>query len=188
MFDPVWARINEAGISVGSTEATVACASISTAGSHGGHAGVRLIAFSMVVTHERQIGDTFAALICHGLFARHPNLRLASIENGGSFVPHLLHELEIAFGKMPQAFAENPVETFQKHVWVSPVLRGRHPAHRRVHRHRPHPVRFGLAARRGPGRPLGFIHDVPFLDDTQLQDVMRHNARALVTPRSALAA
>ncbi len=189
MFDPVWACINEAGITVGI---------------HGGDGGMREYinrwermdamqafvssAFNMVVTHERQIGDTFAALICHGLFARHPNLRLASIENGGSFVPHLLHELEIAFGKMPQAFAENPVETFQKHVWVSPYYED--DIERIAECIGTDHVLFGSdwPHAEGLADPSAFIHDVPFLDDAQLQDVMRHNARSLVTPRSAQAA
>ncbi len=188
-FDPVWARINEAGITVGI---------------HGGDGGMtdyinrwepmdhveafRSTPFRQIATHERQIGDTFAALICHGLFARHPNVRMASIENGGSFVPNLLHEFELAHGKMPQEFAEHPVETFRKHVWISPYYEDDIERigecigvdHLLFGSDWPHAE--GLAD------PTAFVYDVPFLDHAGRRAVMHDNARALVTPRSALAA
>src|SRR5581483_690992 len=68
----------------------------------------------------RAISDSLSALICHGTFARHPNLRVASVENGSSWVRPLLHRLERAYGQMPQAFAENPIDTFQRHIFVAP--------------------------------------------------------------------
>ena len=121
LFDPVWERLDAAGITVGI---------------HGGDSGMnayvsrweptgdfeafRTTAFKMVSTHLKTIFDTMAALICHGVFDRHPNLRVATIENGGMYVPHLLDELSLAYRKAPQDFGRDPVEAFREHVWVSP--------------------------------------------------------------------
>ena len=64
--------------------------------------------------------DNFANLLAHGLFARYPNLRLASIETGSAWVFHLFEKLKKSFGQTPQAYPEDPRETFKRHVWVSP--------------------------------------------------------------------
>jgi predicted TIM-barrel fold metal-dependent hydrolase len=69
---------------------------------------------------ERPIFDTFAVLVAHGLFDRHPALRVASVELGSGWVPELLRRMAVAYGKMPRAFRGDPVETFYEHVWVTP--------------------------------------------------------------------
>ena len=61
-----------------------------------------------------------AALVCGGLFDRHPRLRVATIETGSSWVGPLLSRFKKAYGQMPFAFQQDPVEAFRKHVWVSP--------------------------------------------------------------------
>ena len=47
-------------------------------------------------------------------------MRVASIETGLEWVFHLLERLGKVYGQTPYAFAEDPRETFQRHVWVSP--------------------------------------------------------------------
>jgi predicted TIM-barrel fold metal-dependent hydrolase len=69
---------------------------------------------------ERPIFDLMAVLVAHGLFARHPKLRVASVELGSGWVSELLRRMGIAYGKMPRAFRRDPVETFCEHVWVTP--------------------------------------------------------------------
>jgi predicted TIM-barrel fold metal-dependent hydrolase len=69
---------------------------------------------------ERPIFDTFAVLIAHGLFDRHPTLKVASIELGSAWVHELLRRMRVAYGKMPNAFTRDPVDTFLEHVWVTP--------------------------------------------------------------------
>ena len=73
-----------------------------------------------LLTADRAPFDTFAALICHGLFDRHPNLRIASIEMGSDWVRTLLKKLAKSFKQMPHAYSEDPLETFRRHCWVSP--------------------------------------------------------------------
>jgi predicted TIM-barrel fold metal-dependent hydrolase len=120
-FDPFWARVAEAGITVAF---------------HGGDSGfARMVrvwepeadyrAFfatplQRVILGNRAITDTMAAAICHKVFDRHPRLRFASIENGASWVRGLVKKVDKAAMQSPGWFRERPSETFRRHVWVSP--------------------------------------------------------------------
>ena len=73
-----------------------------------------------VVTKNRAVSDFYATAICHKVFERFPNLRLASVENGASWIPDLLHRLDDAANRNPGYFAQHPRETFGEHVWVTP--------------------------------------------------------------------
>ena len=66
------------------------------------------------------VQDWFANLLAHGLFQRFPNLRMASIETGSDWVFHLFDKLKKSYSQTPQAYPEDPRETFKRHVWVSP--------------------------------------------------------------------
>ena len=72
------------------------------------------------LTSYNAIQDTIANLLAHGLFERYPNLRVASIETGSDWVFHLFEKLTKSWGQTPHAYAEDPRETFKRHVWVSP--------------------------------------------------------------------
>ena len=124
MFDPFWRLANDSGITV--------CY-------HGGDTRYRYLADWGETTpteafranpfrgssRPTRIQDTIANLLAHGLFHRFPNLRVASIETGSDWVFHLFEKLTKSFGQVPHPYPEDPRETFRRHVWVSPVLRGR---------------------------------------------------------------
>ena len=59
-------------------------------------------------------------MTCHGLLTRFPTLRIAFIENGADWVIPVLDHLEDLYRKMPQAFAESPVDAFKRNVYISP--------------------------------------------------------------------
>ena len=80
----------------------------------------RLDPFRMMSVGKRPIEDTMTAFTCHGVLSRFPDLRVASIENGGDWVVPFLEHLADVYRKMPQEFAEDPVEAFKRNVWVSP--------------------------------------------------------------------
>jgi predicted TIM-barrel fold metal-dependent hydrolase len=80
----------------------------------------RLDAFRMLTAGKRPIEDTAAALTCHGLLTRFPDLRIASIENGADWVVPFLDHLGDTYRKMPQMFAEDPVEAFKRNIYVAP--------------------------------------------------------------------
>src|SRR3546814_8967994 len=61
-----------------------------------------------VVTKGRAVSDFYAAAVCHKVFERFPELRLASVENGASWVPELLHRLDDAANRNPGYFAQHP--------------------------------------------------------------------------------
>ena len=61
-----------------------------------------------------------AAFVCHGVLARFPDLRVASIEAGGSWVRSFLEHLADTYKKMPQAFDGDPIEQFKRQIWISP--------------------------------------------------------------------
>lgn len=80
--------------------------------------------FRWIVLGHREIADMLTSLICHGTFTRFPKLRIASIENGSSWIKPLLDEYESTYRKMPQAFDEHPIDVFRRNVWVSPFWEG----------------------------------------------------------------
>ncbi|MDH4170983.1 MAG: amidohydrolase [Acidimicrobiia bacterium] len=120
-FDPFWARVQEAGVLIGMH---------SSDSGYNDHASVwegrgeflpfQMNPFRAFVMGNRPIMDTMAALICHGALVRHPDLRIATIENGGTWVAPLVQQLEGVYEKMPSAFAEHPVETFKRCIYVNP--------------------------------------------------------------------
>jgi predicted TIM-barrel fold metal-dependent hydrolase len=120
-FDPFWARVDEAGVTVGI---------------HSGDAGYnryiddweqvgtfRAFAYSplrIVLSSSRPPYDTMAALVCQGVFDRFPNVRVASIEAGADWVPDLVKKLAKVYGQSPMGFASDPVAAFRRHVWIAP--------------------------------------------------------------------
>ena len=73
-----------------------------------------------VVTKNRAVSDFYATAVCHKVFERFPALRLASVENGASWIPDLLHRLDDAANRNPGYFATHPRDVFAEHVWVTP--------------------------------------------------------------------
>ncbi len=69
---------------------------------------------------DRAIYDTMASLIAHGVFHRHPTLRVASVENGSDWVAILAKRLRKKANQVPSAFPEDPLEVLRRNVWVTP--------------------------------------------------------------------
>jgi predicted TIM-barrel fold metal-dependent hydrolase len=79
----------------------------------------RMDAFRMMTSGKRAIEDTAAAMTCHGLLTRFPDLRIAFVENGADWVVPFLEHLAHSYNQMPQMFPEDPVEAFKRNVYVS---------------------------------------------------------------------
>lgn len=77
-------------------------------------------AFRWMVLGHREIADMITALICHGTLTRFPKLRIASVENGSSWIFPLFHDFADLYKKMPQNFPEHPHDVFRRNIWVSP--------------------------------------------------------------------
>ena len=184
-FDPFWARVDEAGITVAY---------------HSGDSGyLRYLepwglggtfqAFDFhplrLCMSAQPVHDLLAALLCGGLFDRHRNLRVATIETGSSWVPGLLAKLAKAYGQMPFAFGRDPVDAFKRHVWVSPYYEDPLPELRdeigAEH------MLFGSDFPHGEGLadPTSFVHDLAGFSPAEIRQVMRDNGLGLTRPQPA---
>ena len=76
-------------------------------------------AFRMLLSW-RPIEDAVAAMVCHGAFSRFPELKVAVVENGSSWVAPLLESLADVYKKHPQGFSEHPVDTIKRNLYISP--------------------------------------------------------------------
>ena len=134
VFDPFWARVAEARVVVAphagfddgyrEVENAVARAWGYRSGRHDGDTTVatHFEPFVSALMNHRLVHDFAAALVTHGLFERHPRVRVAYIENGGTWVPGLLHLLERLHGQHPEMFTKDPVEQFHENCWVAPFV------------------------------------------------------------------
>jgi len=181
-YDPFWARVAEAGISLAF---------------HSGDSGYLSFYEPWGLASEMQsfdfnpmrlcmsaqpIMDTMAALVCGGLFDRFPRLRIATIETGSSWVGPLLKRFKKAYGQMPFAFKRDPIEAFREHVWVSPYYEDDLPK-----------LRDSLGAdhmlfgsdfphAEGLSDPTEFVKDLEGFSPDETRLVMRENGFSLVRP------
>jgi predicted TIM-barrel fold metal-dependent hydrolase len=120
-FDPFWARVDEAGITV---IAHVSNSGYSTNGYPKGGTlatiggGSRPTVASL--NPERAIYDFLITLAYDKLFERFPNLRVASVENGSEYLADLFRKLDHSKNRLPRYYAEDPADLFRRHVWVNP--------------------------------------------------------------------
>lgn len=121
IYDPFWGLAAEAGIAV-TTHAGLdgydALVQMWEPG--GGESSLFRSPLRGIVTKSRAISDFCAAAVCHNIFVRFPKLRLATVENGASWIPDLLHRLDDAANRNPGYFATHPRDVFGEHVWVTP--------------------------------------------------------------------
>ncbi len=120
-FDPFWARVQEAGVLVGMHASDSGYADLASIW----EGKTEFLPFKpnplrLLVMQNRAVSDMMTAMICHGAFTRFPDLRIATIENGGTWVRPLLEKLEGVYKKLPQDFGEHPLEAFRRNVYVNP--------------------------------------------------------------------
>ena len=188
-YDPFWARLNEAGVPLalhaGLSGASQYGKFWGTGEAKGQFEGFKHSTFPLVAFQDRGISDTLAALICHGVLERFPNLRIASIENGAMWVPDLLRNLKDAHGKMPMVFDRHPVQQFKDQVWVAPyyeddmALLKDHVGIERLLFGSDFPHTEGLP------EPTDFVKDIPTFTDDEVQAIMRDNVLDLITVKPA---
>lgn len=120
-FDPVWARLAEAGVLVAMHASDSGYADIAGMWEgRGEFLPFKPDPFRAMVMGTRPIMDTMAALVCHGALTRFPDLHIATVENGGSWVRPLIQNFLGVYKKMSYEFPEHPVEAFNRNVYVNP--------------------------------------------------------------------
>ncbi|WP_280364865.1 amidohydrolase family protein [Nocardia wallacei] len=177
--DPVWARLAEANVPVAF---------------HLGDSGYLRIAamwggkdtfepfgpgdaLDKILVDDRAIHDTMASLIIHGVFDRHPALRVASIENGSDFVHRLSKRMKKLANQSPKAFPHDPVDTLREHVWVAPYYEDDLP--RLAQTLGTDRILFGSDWPHGEGleEPVAFTEELTSFDAADVRKIMRDNAR-----------
>lgn len=124
MFDEFWQLANDSGITVCYHSGETYYSKFMPA--WGGESDYMmsfnaLLGFRSLFSGDA-IQDTFANHLHNGLFLRFPNLRIACIESGSTWVFHLFEKklTKSWGGQIPFIYKEDPRETFRRHVWVSP--------------------------------------------------------------------
>jgi predicted TIM-barrel fold metal-dependent hydrolase len=126
------------------------------------------------------ISDAVASLIAEGVFSRNPNLRLVTVENGSEWVGPLFKKLKKAYGQQRHAFAEDPIETLRRQVWVEPYYEDDLMALRDMigsdH------IVFGsdFPHAEGLADPNAFVHDLEGFSPEEIRTIMRDTGLALV--------
>ncbi len=182
--DPFWARVDEAGITVAF---------------HAGDAGYgfmlerwgvdpdfqafRLPALFQLLTMS-PISDTIASLIADGVFARFPNIRVATIENGAEWVRPLFGKLKKVWNMRRPMWDEDPRDTFRRHVWVAPFYEDNLTELREIigiDR-----IIFGsdFPHAEGLAEPLSYVDDLADagFEQSDVEKVMYANAASLAAP------
>ena len=192
VWDPFWARANEAGILVAYHAyggRTVYDDAFDQLYGRVPVADRRYhLTLADALIRDRGILETTMALVLGNTFGRFPNVKIASVEMGCNWVPYVLHALDHAGGLLErrvEAFGtrveDRPSDIFKAHVYVSPfpeedvvglteligvdrVLFGSD---------WPHPE--------GNVEPLDYVECLDGLDADDVQKIMRDNTAALIS-------
>jgi predicted TIM-barrel fold metal-dependent hydrolase len=182
LHDPVWARLAEAGVPVafhlGDSGYNAFAAAWGAAGTFEGFGQVDVL--SRLIVSDRAIHDTLGSMIIHGVFHRHPKLRVASIENGSDWLHRLVKRLRKLANQTPSAFHEDPLDTVRRHVWVTPYLEDDLRALADligVER-----ILFGSDWPHGEGvaQPLDFAKELSMFSEAEARRIMRENVVELL--------
>ena len=121
-FDPFWARIAESGLLVALHASDSGYQRYASDWEGGPRRSVTFTArpFHESVTPGHAINDAVTSAVCHGMLSRFPTVKLASIENGGSWATGCLQAMETTYKKMPQEFPEHPRDVFLRSLWINP--------------------------------------------------------------------
>jgi predicted TIM-barrel fold metal-dependent hydrolase len=182
-FDGFWARVSEAGIPVAYHSGDAGYRGMSEL--WGGDREFRAFDFDPVYTclSATPIHDTFASLICGGVFVRHPGVRVASIECGSEWAESLVRKLKKAYGQSPGRFEQDPIDQLRRHVSVAPYYEDDIARLRELIG--TSQILFGsdFPHAEGLAEPTSFVNDLDGFSDTEVRQVMRDNGLDLVAPR-----
>ncbi|MEY2642994.1 MAG: amidohydrolase family protein [Ilumatobacteraceae bacterium] len=185
MYDPFWARVNEAGITTvihagdsGYSSNGYANDSFSAQFS-GGSWKPSIKSFAI----ERAAQDFIITSVFEKLFDRFPNLRMASVENGSEFLGDACNKLTSTAKKMPGYFTEDPVETLRRFWSINPFWEDDvHEVARIMGADR---VLFGSdwPHIEGMPNPLDYLPELKAFDDIDRRRILLDNVTELNTPR-----
>jgi predicted TIM-barrel fold metal-dependent hydrolase len=183
-FDPFWARLNDAGITlvIHAGDAGVSSNGWAPDGFAAAFGGTWKPSIKQYAI-ERAACDYLLSMMFDNLFHRFPNLRVASVENGAGFLGDLLAKLDSTHRRIPGWFPEDPQETFRRHVWINPFWEDdvhEVAAHMGAER-----VLFGSdwPHIEGMPSPLDYLPELDGFDAADRRRILFDNVTELNTPR-----
>jgi predicted TIM-barrel fold metal-dependent hydrolase len=183
VHDPVWARLAEAGVAAAfhlgdSGYNRFLAGAWGSTDSFQGYGKMDVL--SRILVADRAIHDTIASLVVDGVFARHPHLKVASVENGSDWVKLLVKRLEKQANQTPWAFRDDPLDQIREHVWVTPYYEEN--IAELVELIGAERVLFGSDWPHGESlaNPLDFMKELEGLDEATTGRIMRDNALELL--------
>jgi len=125
-FDPFWARVQELDLTVGMHSGDTGYhrytneweglgdleVSIAKGARHANPTFLRL------ASEKDNLVDAMASIIGHGLATRFPRLRFLPVEFSSRWIRPFYAKLQRAYEEAPVLFDEDPVEVFNRNVWV----------------------------------------------------------------------
>ena len=177
--EPVWRRLADCGITVAMHSGDSGYGfALQNWGIDAEFESFRFSPLKSLLTYS-PISDAVSSLIAEGVLTRHPALRVATIESGSDWVGPLVRKLEKVYRQQRSAFAEDPVETFCRQVWVSPYYEDDLIALRDLigARH----MLFGsdFPHAEGLADPVSFVDDLEGFSSGEIKTIMRDNGLAL---------
>jgi len=122
-FDPFWQRVQELDLVVGMhsgdpgyTRYTNEWEGITREFS--AFRGNGSPAFIAMSSEKSNLVDALASIIGHGLATRFPKLKFMPVEFGSGYIRPFYTKLQRLWDESPRLFLENPVEVFNRNVWV----------------------------------------------------------------------
>ncbi len=185
-FDPFWARLNEAGLTLvlhaGDGGVSSNGYAVDGFGATFGGAWKPSVKFFAI---ERAVDDFLLSMMFENHLVRFPNLRIASVENGAEFLPDLFRKLRSTAKKISGYFPEDPVELFRRHVWINPFWED--DVEEVVDQMGADRVLFGSdwPHIEGMPQPLDYLPELKALDDDDQRRVLNDNVRELTERRPA---
>ena len=125
-FDPFWQRVQDLGIVVGMHSGDPGYTRYTNEWEGLGdremsisrHARRATPAFLALASEKDSLVDAMASIIGHGLATRFPQLKFLPVEFSSKWIRPFYKKLQRTYDASPVLFDENPVEVFNRNVWV----------------------------------------------------------------------
>ena len=125
-FDPFWQRVQELDITVGMHQGNPGYERYTNEWEGFGEQEASIDrnarraspAFIMLSSEKDNLVDAMASVIGHGLATRFPQLRFLPVEYASSWIRPFYRKLQRTYEASPVLFDEDPVEVFNRNIWV----------------------------------------------------------------------
>jgi predicted TIM-barrel fold metal-dependent hydrolase len=128
-FDPFWERVRELGLIVGMHSGDAGYTRYTNEWEGLGDREFTITAksknkqlsspgFLLLASEKSNLVDAMASIIGHGLATRFPELKFMPVEFNSSWIQPFYEKLQRTYDQSAVLFDENPVEVFNRNVWV----------------------------------------------------------------------